>query len=277
MKTGLCLRTYNIDLDTDVCNPHNNADLTITLRVGFRQINPAGAAAEGTYNDYGKATGTARKTIKWTPPAWALWKTNFVISAQNYWHGKFWLVNNFPVYEFERAGKKYRPNIWCRFKLIGEDAGIGPDDHVIDVVRLHRSETWFGSHSTLYDSLDTKMVQKGTDSAGKAIMQRAHVHEIGHLLGMAHVDVGKAHCPPGSDTNAAACYGVTDTDSNSVMGQGMQLRASQANPWRKAIMQLSGKGSESVATDWGAKLVRHYPRLPEEVAANLAITRWPHR
>ena len=67
---------------------------------------------------------------------------------------------------------------------------------MIEVVKLHHSETWFESYSGLYDSLDSNLVQKGTDSKGNAIMQRAHVHEIGHLLGLPHVDVGKAHCPP---------------------------------------------------------------------------------
>ncbi len=277
MKTGLCLSTFNIGLDTDVCDPYNNAELTISLRVGFRQVNPAGDAAQGTYNDYGSATGTARKIVRWTPGAWAHWKMNFVNSAQSFWHGKFWLVNNFPIYEYEYLGKRYRPNIWCRFRLIGEDAGRGPDNHVIDVVRLDPSESWFGSHSTLYDSLDTRSVEKDTDSQGRPIMQRAHVHEIGHLLGLRHVDVGTAQCPLNSDTNAAACYGASDYDKNSVMGEGMQLRIKQANPWRKAIMELSGKGDANTAGDWQAKLVRHYPRLPDEVAANLEITGRPHR
>ena len=277
MKTGQSLAAYDVELDTDVCDAYNNADLTITLRVGFRQVNPAAGAADGTYNDYGRATGTPRKIVKWSPVAWAQWKLNFVTTAQNYWNGKFWLVNNFPIYEIDRASKKYRPNIYCRFKLIGSDAGAGVFNHVIDVVRLHSSETWFGSHSTLYDSLDTNSVQKGTDSAGKPIVQRAHVHEIGHLLGLGHVDIGKPHCLATGDTNAASCYGVADADKQSVMGQGMQLRTSHADPWRKAVISLSSKGSLATAADWAAKTVRHYPRLPAEVAANLAITTRPVR
>jgi predicted metal-dependent phosphotriesterase family hydrolase len=120
-------------------------------------------------------------------------------------------------------------------------------------------------------------MEKGTDSAGKPIMQQAHVHEVGHLMGFDHVDVGKPHCPADQNTNAAACYGVADVDKNSVMGSGMQLRVDHAMPWRKAIVQLLGKGNLLLANRLAPKLKRHYPRKPEEVAGNAAITTRPRR
>lgn len=273
----MSLTEYGIELDSDVCDAYNNANLTITLKVGFRQVNPAGGNAEGTYHDYGDATEPTRKIIKWTPGSWNSWKHEFVKSAEKFWHGKFWLVNNFATLEYEAKSVTFRPNLWCRFKLTGGDASLGGHNHTIDVVRLHRSEDWFGSHSTLYDSKDTRSVEKGTDSAGKPIMQRAHVHEIGHLIGLDHVDVGKAACTAAGDDNASICYGVTDVDKNSAMGAGMSLRTKQADPWRKAAAQLTGKGSEAIATDWTAKLQRHYPRTPAEVTANAAVTRRPLR
>jgi hypothetical protein len=97
------------------------------------------------------------------------------------------------------------------------------------------------------------------------------------LLGLGHVDIGKPHCPPGGNTNISACYGVADIDKQSVMGDGMQLRVEHANPWRRAIVQVSGKGSVTGATDWQAKLIHHYPRTLAEVAANKAIIVRPKR
>jgi len=108
-------------------------------------------------------------------------------------------------------------------------------------------------------------------------MQRAHVHEVGHLLGLSHVDVGKRHCLAAGNTNEAPCYGVTDRDKNSVMGQGMQLRDEHANPWRRAIACISGKGNAITKTDWRAKSIRHYPRTFSEVIANASTTTLPKR
>lgn len=277
MKQTMSLSKFKAELNTDTCDPYNNAELTLTLRLGFRQINPAGGAVDGTYHDYGDATKPTRRIVQWSSGAWNLWKKNFVDTATRFWGGKFWLSNNFQLYEIEKDGKKYYPNIWCRLKIEDRPIALGRHHHVIDVVRLHGMEHWFGSHSTLYDNRDTDAVQKGTDGKGNAIMQRAHVHELGHLLGLQHVDVGKTHCPPGGDRNATRCYGVKDVDKYSVMGQGMALRRSQAMPWRKAMVALSGKGNVLTATDWEAKLQRIYPRLPAEAASNAMLTHRPLR
>lgn len=277
MKKKITTASWDAVLDTDVCDAYNNADLTITLKLGFKQINPPGGAASGTYNDYGSATSPARKIIKWTPAEWIRWKSNFVRSARKYWHGKFWLGNNFPEFEFNHKGVIYRPNVWCKFDLVGGDALVGKYHHIIEVVRLHKSETWFGSHSKLYDNLDTNSVQKGTNSKGKPIMQRAHVHEVGHLLGLGHVDIGKPHCPAAGNTNISQCYGIADADKNSVMGQGMQLRPKHANPWRRALKQMTGKGNIGSMTDWSPKTIRHYPRTAAEIAVKKHITVRPKR
>jgi hypothetical protein len=103
-------------------------------------------------------------------------------------------------------------------------------------------------------------------------MQRAHVHEMGHLLGMGHVDEGKEHCPAAGNTNAAVCYGVADDDLRNVMGAGMTLTANLAKPWRRAMELLAGKGNAETPSDWESKMLRHYPRTMAEVTANRSIT-----
>jgi hypothetical protein len=284
MKKTIIFPKFDAELNTDVCDAYNNAELTLSLRLGFRQINPAGGAATGTYHDYGDPSEPTRKIVKWTPGSWSAWKQNFVTSAQAFWTGKFWLINDGGNFSFEQGGVTYIPNIWCRAKITAHDATDAGNHHTIDVVRLDRTENWFGSHATLYDSLDTKLVRKGRDSANKPIMQRAHVHEVGHLFGLGHVDIGKAHCPADGNTNAAQCYGVADEDKHSVMGSGMKLRAKHALPWREAIRAfvldelLSGRRGLSallmpisLIAPWKAELTRHYPRTIDEVQRGVMV------
>lgn len=285
MKSTLKFATYDAELDTGMCDARNNAELTLTLKLGFRQINPAGGAKTGIYNDFGSASGDPRRIVPWTPTEWTLWKSQFVRSAEKYWHGRFWLVNNCGAYPYKLGTQILLPNVWCKFKLIGSDASLGGHHHVIDVVRLDPTETWFGSHSRLYDSLDTKSVRKGMDSKGKPIMQQAHVHEVGHLLGIGHVDIGKAHCPTASNTNAKVCYGIADVDKNSVMGQGMQLRLTHAFPWLDALQRLYKAAPKSAVytppplvllkhllQPFDAKTVRHYPRTANQYETGILLT-----
>lgn len=283
MLKTLKLARCDAILSTDHCNLRTNADLTLVLRLGFRQINPAGAASSGTYNDYGDSSRKARKIIKWDGPSWAAWKHGFCSSAERFWHGKFWLLNNLGVFPYQAPGLVMVPNFYCRFRLQGSDASAGHHHHVIDVVRLDPTETWFGSHSTLYDNLDTKPTKKGTDSAGKPIVQQAHVHEVGHLMGLGHVDIGKAHCPATSNTNADKCYGVADIDKNSVMGQGMQLRGAHAQPWFDALKQFIKAESPSKVYKPEPKFLTrvspamrpHYPRSVAEFEAGAHLHTLP--
>ncbi len=293
MKKSISFATFNAELNTDVCDAYNNAELTLTLNLGFTQINPAAGADTGTYHDYGNAAKPARKIIKWTPGSWAEWKTNFVTTAAAYWNGKFWLVNDAGVFTYMIGTETYVPNVYCKMKIVAQEGGAVGTHHSISVVRLDPTEKWFGSHSTLYDSKDTNWNKKGTDSHGKKIMQQAHVHEVGHLLGLGHVDIGKAHCPAASDTNLGPCYGVSDEDKNSVMGQGMKLHIEHAEPWRTAIRSFALEDvlmanssptnllmptsrlfafSSSLLAAWPAKLSRHYPRTLAEARLGLNVT-----
>jgi len=297
---------YDAHLDTSVCNATTNANLTLVMRLGFRQINPGGGAASGTYHDFGDPKEPKRRIIRWDAGAWARWKCHFVETAQQFWNGRFWLVNNFPVLEFTENGTRYRPNIYCRFRLVGSDASRGTQHHhVIDVVRLAPRERWFGSHSTLYDSRDTEQATKATDMFGNSVVQRAHVHEIGHLLGLGHSFEGSAYCPVHENTNAGSCYGVYDAEMQSVMGSGMQLRPAHAYPWRMAITAITGHGrarrpSEHRAeatrgappachiriqcenrpmhsSEWEPSMQRQYPRTEAEVRSGTRVTSRPSR
>ncbi len=197
------------------------------------------------------------------------------------------MINNFGACAFEDRGQIYVPNFYCLLDIIGSDASVGSHHFVIDVVRLDPSVSFFRSHSTLYDNKDTDSIQKGTDSKTKPILQRAHVHEVGHLLGLGHVDIGKAHCPATSNTNATKCYGVADHDKYSVMGNGMQIRNSNAQPWQSALFKLLAKHPTSkiyapppisllqATGRYGVlapKRKRHYPMTRAQYEAGKLVT-----
>mgnify|MGYP000510103290 CR=1 FL=1 len=75
-------------------NPHliNNAELTLTLKLAFKQVNPAAEALGGAYHDYGDSRATARKIVRGSPADWIAWKMSFIRSDEQFWKGKFWLV-----------------------------------------------------------------------------------------------------------------------------------------------------------------------------------------
>ena len=173
MRRTIQLSRYDAELDTDVCDANTNMNLTLTLRLGFTQVNPAGGAAEGTYHDYNDPDEPTRRIVRWTDGTWSHWKSVFANSAQRFWNGKFWLINPGNLFAFEDGGQTYIPNAYCRMRIVAQEGTATNNHHTISVVRLHSSERWFGSHSRLYDSLDMRPREAGENDDGTPIMQRA--------------------------------------------------------------------------------------------------------
>ncbi len=280
-------KRYNAELNTNPCNAYNNANLTLTLRLNVQQVNPAGGAATGTHKD---ASGKPRNIVKWPEDKWKAWKYHFFKSAQDFWSGGFWLYNNCGGFAFRQRGEIYLPNIYCLLNIVGSSPRM-ISHHTIDVVNLASDVTGlqFRSHARLYDSEDLKRSTARRDSKGKSIYQTTQVHEIGHLLGMGHVDIGKAHCPTNKDTNDPLCYGVSDSSLNSVMGAGMQKRDSNAAPWITAMKHFDSdlyaskiylppkKRFVAGTAKWLVERQRIYPSTSAEYEAKKKIFRTPQR
>ena len=272
MKKKLSFEHFDAELNTDICDTNINMDLTLTLRIGLEWLSNDGSDMED-------GSGTPRKTIPWTPGAWAQWKDNFVKTSESYWSGKFWLLNETGLFAVKKGGQTYIPNAYCKLKIVLQDARLSNNHSTVDVVRLHPSETAFREADYRFSSrvMDLRPVVK--NSTGKTIMQRPGLHEVGHLLGMNHVDYGKTHCPTGSPQNERVCYGVADIDLGSIMGAGMQLREANARPWQIAMQKFAITQGQTgqppvpgLFTDalaglklWDAKMARVYPRTVQEV------------
>lgn len=275
MKTSTDTNLGQYLLDTDCCDPYTNAELTITLRLAFSQINPANNALSGKGVD---GEGKSHKIMKWGDRQWEYWLKSFVRTCRQYWNDRFWLISNFSALDFKHGSDTYRPNVACKFDVIPVSQSSGTFHKVINIVKLDPTDSkYFRSSAVLYSNRDMDPVVKDFASDGKGILQSTHYHEVGHLLGLSHVDVGKPHCLAGSDLNARPCYGIADVDKHSVMGGGIRLTNEHALPWRRAITQLTGCGNLSASSDWAPVRLKVFPRTLAEANAGKTITTRPVR
>lgn len=268
-------------LDTSVCDPRTNANLTIELYINLHQINPTSFEIPFINRqlklDKINDSDNVAHTIKaWTPSLWKKWTATYVKSAHRFWSGKLWLTppDSFADLDFTTTGIKYRPNIYCQLKIILVEGTTGFHKK-IDVVRLKDAREEFRSDAGLYSDNDIKTSAYPfvKDDKGKyhTYYQQATTHEVGHAMGMLH----SAHLLPpvswaegksfmaciGTDDgiNGNPCYGTgyrTEVGGN-IMGYGRKLAKANAYPWRHRIGLHTGTNQN----DWGVELNHHvYPK-----------------
>ena len=84
---------FDAVMETDVCTPRTNADITLIMRLGVQQVNPANGASEGTFEGSEPGRG-GKRIVRWNAICWLAWKHHFQRSAERFWNGRFWLLNN---------------------------------------------------------------------------------------------------------------------------------------------------------------------------------------
>lgn len=272
INTGRWGTKYLAELNTDMCDRYNNAEITVVSRVFLRQGNPPNGAASGNAND---SDGVSNRVLRWTPARWAHWRRRFVAQTMAF-SGKFWLVNNSGWGLYLDGGPVYFPNIWCkiRVELVSSAAAA---HHAINVYRVPKGYTGFRPDFKLMSTSDLELRRTRKDSKGKWVRQRTAAHEFFHILGVRHIDHGEANCPSNTAGNARTCYGDSDEDMRTLMGAGMQIHEKMAEPWRRAAVQLTGKGAFNAGKDWKAMLRRHYPRTVPEFRRKAKVVAKPHR
>ncbi len=273
MKISKTYPTISAELDTDICAPNSNAELTLTLRLGLRQQNPQNKAPGqnyGTVYDGNQPGQPVRAIVDWKPAEWAAFKQALVRQVESVWSKKFWLINGKSWFQFNSGAAAYVPNVYCKLKLVAEDAGAGAHHAIIHVVRLRDDSPGFRSNTRNFDNRDVQSLATRLNAKGQPIVRQVTaVHEIGHLLGLDHINYGTPSCPFGSNMGAPDCYGVTTSEMHNIMGAGMQLRAADAYGWHRTLWTMI-QGETKIAghasvhmNDWTPSL-RHNP--PRKVA-----------
>lgn len=94
-------------------------------------------------------------------------------------------------------------------------------------------------------------------------------HEVGHMLGLRHVNYGMPVCQENAsgdyDTNDPICYGDTVHKANDAMGSGSDVRARHGLPWVQVLKHETGHKKGWTLTTEPLKLGCATPEtLPEK-------------
>jgi hypothetical protein len=233
--------------------------LTIKLRVNLRPRPPM------PFPQQRDADNKMFYTAPWNAADWA----NFLRAANaeaNMWNDKFWLTPPRTFADFDQdlgsfpIRQMYRPNICCEldvdFTATKDDAHATVDVVNIDIGRLpiggRRDAATFRSNAVLWDSLDgVPMLSPYGTGPGLPDKNYCIAHEIGHLIGLAHMGVllkrpmcefAIAQARMGFDgyatgtsggANGLYCYGWGDgiDVSGNIMGAGRNWSKENAKPW----------------------------------------------
>jgi len=224
---------WDAELNEDVRDTRTNADLTIMISVYFMQINPAGGKKTGLYGDTDDtpAKPSKRKIQTWNHGEFDQFKRRLLRQAQDYWSGKFWLQTpaDYRGLDFPESRATHRCNLYCRLELT--DAPDANSAHyTIAVVRAADGEN-FRSNSRLYSQHDIQAENLIPHSTTKFW---THFHEVGHLLGLGHVNHRDLYQSDGLNLPAAYGVGGTLAQQQDVMGMGSVRHPWHADPWQQA-------------------------------------------
>lgn len=232
-------------LDDSNRDAHTNAILTIYIDIHFVKISPA----SGNKGTYGDADSKPRKIQNWKKGEFATFKKRLLSQAEHFWNGTFWLKTpaNYSGLDWPEDKPTHRCNLCCRVKLRAVDAA-SEAHYTIAVVRAEDGEH-FRSHSRLYSQRDIEAKQLIPHSTAKFW---THYHEVGHLIGLGHVNHRDVHT---AGLNDPAAYGVggTEVQQTDVMGMGAKKHAWHAGPWQTA----AGLLTETKASDWVVHMKHH--------------------
>ena len=246
-------QTYRCSLGKP--DERNVTPLTLKLRVALEPLNPPGTDSTVIV----KARGMKFKCVAYPPAEFETFKARFQREIAQTWSGKVFIVVPEPGYafslppetysQFVRPGSaRFKPVVECRLEI---DLSATPDYRLAVLKRapgeqsfpsFTYSEKKDGQPDGVLDStdLDMKLVTHSVWKDDKLVYadfeRRTAPHEVGHLLGLDHVNMSHPVCK--EDGNDSVCYGNTIRKAGDMMGVGGVIRAWHGRPWLVVLKKL---------------------------------------
>lgn len=268
----------------------NVTPLTLKLRLALEPLDTGGESGTAIV----KARGMEFKCVHFPAAEFETFKARFRKNLPQMWSGKIFVVVPEPGHDFSlppddykrfvHAGlSRFKPVVECRFEIDLNDV----DPHYrITVIKRAPGEKRFpsftfpdkkaGRPDGVLDStdLDMKLMAHTVKDNGKVFDKNFErytaAHEVGHLLGLDHVNMSHPVCE--LDANDEICYGDTIWKSQDMMGVGHEVRAWHGRPWLYVLKKTVGhhKGwrlTTDPAAAGGAPLVTLVDRLRDSLRA----------
>jgi hypothetical protein len=239
----------DFDFDSEISPPMpslglDNFGITLIMRVYLKKMDPPPGKAVYHMED---ADGMKWPVGRWTRAAWDRWTLEYLVQVHETWDEAFTLVppNAYDGFLWPQS-KPVRRNVSCRLYL----TLVNNRDEAHATIGVYNVLTsggeGFRSNSYGYGSQDIKPVKSG--GSGATWEYKTMPHEVGHLLGLPHVNQGDPACraAPGS----GICYGKDLKQKMNVMGHGGTLSLDNAKPW---IERIARKHTRTDPASWKAQ------------------------
>jgi hypothetical protein len=243
---------FDVDYDSHLGYPNgsNTTEFNLIIKVFLTRLNPHdGHKFQKIYDEF------EDKKIKyqaWTDAEWATFKEDFKSDTNKYLNWPNLHLYLLPWAEYKSKTAKIQldyfrhphptRNSTTPYVNCGTSVLLVADKskaHVsFQVIREKDGEPGYRSYDHLnpggqdYGILTNRDIDRWATPPSDGIPQNGAFHELGHVLGLRHINLHDPHC----HRQNQACYGKPGTPQYSDwMGSGNHVSAADASPWLRRI------------------------------------------